>query len=73
MISTTHISRADLKSKIDAQTSFALVDALSADLFAKSHLPGAINIPYDGPIRTLAAKLLPNKDAEIVTYCMKPT
>jgi rhodanese-related sulfurtransferase len=49
-----------------------LVDVLSPESFAASHIPGAINLPVvDIPRR--AADLLPDKRAAIVVYCGGPT
>lgn len=63
-----NISREELKAKIDRGESFVLVDALSANHYKSSHLPGAINLPYE--FVDEAESLLPKKDAEIVVYCM---
>ncbi len=66
------ISREELKRKIDHKDNFRLVEALAPDKFRQAHLPGAINIPYDR-VRELAPQLLPDKDAEIITYCAAAT
>ena len=63
-----NISREELKAKMDRGESFVLVDALSAKHYESSHLPGAINLPYE--FVDEAESLLPEKDAEIVVYCM---
>jgi rhodanese-related sulfurtransferase len=68
---TPTINREELKTKIDDQEDFVLVDALTEDMFHESHLPGAINIPYDH-VKQFAKKSLPDKDAEIVVYCASP-
>ena len=65
------ISREDLKRAVEAG-GVVLVDALSAEEFNKSHLPGAINIPADR-VAELAPKSLPDKSAFIVTYCLNFT
>jgi len=62
------ISRAELKAKMDRGDDFVLVEALSHEHYASSHLPGAINLPYE--FVDEAEKILPDKDAEIVVYCM---
>ena len=62
------IARADLKAKMDQGDDFVLVEALSPAHYASSHLPGAINLPYE--FVDEAEKVLPDKDAEIVVYCM---
>ena len=65
------ISRDELKEAIDRHQ-VSLVDARSPEEFAKSHLPGAINIPA-GKVAELAPQLLPDKKAFIVTYCVNFT
>jgi rhodanese-related sulfurtransferase len=66
------ISRDELKRKLDRKDNFYLVEALAPEQFQTEHLPGAINIPYDR-VRELAPQLLPDKNAEIVTYCAAAT
>src|SRR5215207_6294146 len=63
-----NIAREELKAKMDRGDDFVLVEALSHTHYASSHLPGAINLPYE--FVDEAEKLLPDKDAEIVVYCM---
>jgi rhodanese-related sulfurtransferase len=66
---TALISKDELKRKLG---SVELVEALPAEAYERSHLPGAKNIPV-GEIRELAPKLLLNKEGEIVVYCANPT
>jgi rhodanese-related sulfurtransferase len=66
------ITRDELKQKIDRKENFHLVEALAPEKFIQAHLPAAINIPYDR-VRELAPQLLPDKNAEIVTYCAAVT
>jgi rhodanese-related sulfurtransferase len=66
-----HISRDELKAKMDRGDDFVLVDTMPKMYFRHSHLPGAINMPAD-QARELAPGLLPDKDAEIVVYCIDP-
>jgi rhodanese-related sulfurtransferase len=61
------ISTEDLKTKLD-QKRVTVVETLAPDRYREAHLPGAMNIPPER-INELAPQLLPNKDAEIVTYC----
>ena len=61
------ISTEDLKAKVD-QRRVTVVETLAPDRYREAHLPGAMNIPPER-INELAPQLLPNKDAEIVTYC----
>lgn len=66
------ISRDDLKLKIDRGESFLLVETLPAPGYHHAHLPRAINLPPD-QVTQLAPTLLPDKTADIVVYCAKPT
>jgi len=62
------ISGKDLKAKLDEKQGIIVVETLAPEQYRQAHLPGALNIPPDR-IKELAPQLLPNKDAEIVTYC----
>ncbi len=62
------ISTHDLKSKLDRKEKITVVETLAPERYREAHIPGALNIPPD-QIKELAPKLLPNKHAEIVTYC----
>ena len=53
---------------MDRGDRFVLVDALSQEHYASSHLPGAVNLPYE--FVDEAEEVLPDKSAEIVVYCM---
>ena len=66
-----HITRDELKAKIDRGEDFVLVDTMAQMYYRHSHLPGAINLPAD-EVRERAAEVLPDKDAEIVVYCIDP-
>lgn len=62
------VTREELEAKINRGEDFVLVDALGVGHYKSSHLPGAINLPYE--FVDDAEKVLPDKDAEIVVYCM---
>jgi rhodanese-like protein len=62
------ISTKNLKGKLDRNESIKVVETLAPERYREAHLPGALNIPPD-KIKELAPQVLPNKDAEIVTYC----
>jgi rhodanese-related sulfurtransferase len=64
---TNLVTREDLKQAIDDGDAI-LVEALSAKDFAEGHLPGAVNVPADDA-ETVAAQVLPDKNAKIITYC----
>ena len=70
MVST--ISREDLKRKIDSKENFTLVETLPEATYHHEHLPGAVNLPPDR-ISEFAPSVLPDKNAEIIVYCSKPT
>jgi rhodanese-related sulfurtransferase len=61
------ISTKNLKSKLD-QKQVTLVETLAPERYREAHIPGALNIPPER-IKELAPQILPNKDAEIITYC----
>jgi rhodanese-related sulfurtransferase len=61
------ITREELREEIADET-VTLVETLGPVYYESGHLPGAINIPHT-QVRELAAELLPDKAAAIVTYC----
>jgi rhodanese-related sulfurtransferase len=63
----TTVSTKDLKAKLDKK-GVTLVETLAPERYREAHLPGALNIPPER-VGELAPKLLPDKNAEIVTYC----
>jgi rhodanese-related sulfurtransferase len=64
----TTISTKDLRGKLDRHENVKVVETLAPERYREAHIPGALNIPPE-KIKELAPQLLPNKDAEIVTYC----
>jgi rhodanese-related sulfurtransferase len=62
------VTREELKAKMDRGGDFVLVDALGPEHYESSHLPGALNLPYE--FVDEAKRVLPDKDGEIVVYCM---
>jgi rhodanese-related sulfurtransferase len=66
-----NITRDELKAKMDRGEDFVLVDTMAEIYYRHSHLPGAINLPAD-EVRERAAEVLPDKDAEIIVYCIDP-
>lgn len=65
------ISREELKEKMGRGEDLVLVDTMAERYYRHSHLPGAIHLPVDD-VRERAPELLPDKDAEIVVYCIDP-
>jgi rhodanese-related sulfurtransferase len=64
------ISRDEVKAEFDHHKAI-LVEALPPNFFKRSRLPGSLNIPMEGAEKVIP-KLLPNKKAEIIVYCMNP-
>jgi len=62
------VSTTELKTKRDRKENVTLVETLAPERYREAHIPGALNIPPER-IKELAPQLLPNKDAEIITYC----
>jgi rhodanese-related sulfurtransferase len=62
------ISTKHLKSRFDQKQGIILVETLAPERFREAHIPGAVNIPPE-QIKELAPRMLPDKAAEIVTYC----
>lgn len=69
---TETIDRETLRAKLDSRRKPVLVEALPATYYEQAHLPDALNIPHDA-VDALAARLLPDKSAEIVVYCASAT
>ncbi len=63
------ITREALKSKVDGNEDFTLLEILGENAYRKAHLPGAIRMQD----LDLIPELLPDKSAEVVTYCSSPT
>lgn len=63
------ISRDELKAKMDRGDEFILLEILGEAAYRRAHLPGAIRLQD----LDLIPELLPDKSAEIVTYCSSPT
>ena len=59
------ITREELKAKMDRGDEFILVERLHEEVFRRVHLLGTVNLTDVGEIPTL----LPDKGAEIITYC----
>lgn len=65
---TPQLTRVELQARLQANPQLVLLEALPLRYFEQSHLPGAI--PFDHTaVAAEASRKLPNRDAEIVTYC----
>src|SRR3990172_2091616 len=61
------ITREDLRAKLDRGEKFHLVNVLSANAFARTHIPGSQNVPVTEIQERAPALWQP--DEEIVVYC----
>jgi rhodanese-related sulfurtransferase len=66
------ISRDELREKIERGDDFVLVDALAPMSFARSRLPGAINLPPEW-VDERGPRKIPDPATEIVVYCTSST
>lgn len=65
----TTLSRTELYAEMTNGNGIVLVEALPTPYYRKVHLPGARNIPPDD-VDAIAPRVLPDKSAPIVVYCM---
>ena len=65
--SGVQISRDELMLRLQ-DPSLTIVDARAESLYIDEHLPRAINIPVT-EVGALAARLLPDRSADIAIYC----
>ncbi len=66
-----NISRDELKAKMGRGDDFVLVDTMPEMYYRHSHLPGAVNLPVN-EVGERAPELLPDRNAEIIVYCIDP-
>jgi len=71
-VTLPHLTREQLRQKIESGEPFVLVDALSPMSYAASHLPGAISMP-PGRVDELASRRIPDLGTEVVVYCASAT
>jgi rhodanese-related sulfurtransferase len=65
------IEREELRRRLEAGDGLVLVDALAPIAYARSHLPGAINLVPEW-VDERAPTSIPDRDAEVVVYCLGP-
>lgn len=65
------ITRDELLALID-EDAVTVVDALGGDYYVQQHLPGAVAL-VEADVDRLAASVLPDTSATIVTYCSNMT
>jgi rhodanese-related sulfurtransferase len=61
------VSTKDLKTKLNSGK-IKVVETLAPERYREAHIPGALNIPPER-IKELAPQMLPDRQAEIITYC----
>jgi rhodanese-related sulfurtransferase len=66
------VTRTALQALLASGQSLTLVDALPESYYLQQHLPGAINL-VEADVNALAAELLPDRSATVVTYCSNPS
>ena len=64
----SEIGRDELWRKIEGGDDFVLVDALAPIAFARTRLPGAVNVTPDW-VDSRARHRLPDQSKEVVVYC----
>ena len=65
------ISRGEIERRL-GDPEMLLVDVLPRELYAAEHLPGAINLPL-AEVQARAPAAMPDRGADIITYCAKFT
>ena len=72
MTTIPEITCQELQVRLAQSPRLRLLETLPREYFVKVHLPGAENLPLTGFDERVLA-LVPDKAAEIVTYCSGPT
>jgi rhodanese-related sulfurtransferase len=65
------ISREEIERRL-GDPAMLLVDVLPREAYAAEHIPGAINLPL-AEVEERAPGMLPDRGADIITYCAKFT
>ena len=65
-------STEELHRKLERGERFFLIDTLPLGAYKHRHLPGALSLPLE-ELPARAAAVLPDKGAEVITYCSGPT
>jgi len=63
------ISIEELKSLVDSGADIVIVDCQPASVYSTLHITGAISIPWAMELSAADIAKLPDKDAQIITYC----
>lgn len=62
------LTAAQAKARMDSGDEVIILDVRTPEEYAQGHIPGAVLLPVTS-IGSDTAKLLPDKDAEILIYC----
>ena len=63
------INTKELKQKLDKDADLTVVNVLGQESYAKKHIPGSVNLPFDDDFEKRVQKKFPNKDATLVVHC----
>lgn len=63
------LDKEDLKTMLDQNENFVLINVLSLHNFRREHIPGSINIPIDEDFKQEVEERLPEGNEKIVVYC----
>ncbi len=63
------ITRAQLKDRMD-HDQIDVVDVLPTDSYKESHIPGAMNVPIDEQFDQHIQRVVPDKEHDVIVYCM---
>ncbi|APR74668.1 Transcriptional regulator, ArsR family protein [Minicystis rosea] len=66
------ITLPELRERAENGDPLTLAEVLPSAYYASGHIPGAVNLPLDG-LDATAARLLPDRAADVVVYCSGPT
>jgi rhodanese-related sulfurtransferase len=66
------VTRAQVQASLASSPRAVLLEALAAKHYLDGHLPGALHFPHD-QVRTLAPKMVADKQAPIIVYCASDT
>ncbi len=69
--SVPQISRGEMIARLHDPT-LTIVDVLPREAWESRRIPGSVNLPV-AEIKTRAASVLPDKNADIAVYCASPT
>jgi len=64
------ISRRQVQNLIENRNDLTIIDVLDEESFCNFHLPGAHNIPLDDSFGEAIEKVVPEKNAPVLVYCM---